>query len=117
MTPDQAKQRNAHLIQTIEDAEHTALKAVRKFVGAIDEAFPYLSEDKPRRKAIDSTFDMVEQLVKNATGLAKHLVIITETESGESGRKSAAPRKKTTAPAKATKAAKKTPKKTTNRST
>jgi len=118
MTPDRArKRRNPRLIETIEDAEQTALQAVRKFVSAIDDAFPHLSEDKPRRKAIDSTFDMIEQLVKNATGLAKHLVIVTGAEEGESGRTSAAPRKKATASAKATKAAKKTAKKTTNRST
>ena len=118
MTPDQARQqRNPRLIEAIEDAEQTALEAVRKFVSTIDDAFPHLSEDKPRRKAIDSTFDMIEQLVSNATGLAKNLVIITETESGGSGRRSAAPSKKATAPAKATKASKTPAKRTTKRST
>jgi len=114
MTPEQARQRgNARLIETIEDAEKTALAAVRNFVSAIDDAFPHLREDKPRRKAIDSTFDLIEQLVSNATGLAKHLVVITESESSESGPRSAAPRKKAAAPAKV---AKKTAKKTAKRS-
>ena len=112
MTPDRARQeRNPRLIEAIEDAEQTALQAVRKFVNAIDDAFPHLSEDKPRRKAIDSTFDMIERLVSDATGLAKNLVAFTETESGESGPRAAAPRKKAKAPAKANNATKKSTKK------
>jgi hypothetical protein len=107
MTADQARQqRNPRLIETIEDAEQTALEAVRKFVNSIDDTFPYLSEDKPRRKAMDSTFDMIERLVNVASGLAKSLVAITETESSEPGRKSAASSKKAVAPAKAARAKK-----------
>jgi hypothetical protein len=116
MTAAQARQqRNVRLISTIEDAERTALDALRKFFVALDDAIPHLSEDKPRRKAIDSTFEMIERLVTVATGLAKNVVVLTQTESGEPGQRST-PRKRTTAPAKAAKATK-SAKKATKRST
>ena len=100
MTAAQAKP-NARLIKSIDQAEQTALDAVRQFLDSVDDAFPHLKADKPRRKALDSTFKMIEQLVTAATGLAKNVVVITQTESE-------ATTKKAVAPARATKATKTT---------
>jgi len=108
MTAAQAEQqRNARLIETIDHAEQATLEAVRKCLDSIDDAFPHLREDKTRRKAIDSTFEMIEQLVITATGLAKNVVVITQTESEPTSKKEVAPAKA----AKATKSAKATTKK------
>ena len=100
-----AQQRNVRLIETIDRAEQSALDALRKFLDTIDDAVPHLSEDKPRRRALDSLFEMIEQLVATATGLAKSLVELTQ-EASEAGRKAAAPRKKAARPAKVAKATK-----------
>jgi hypothetical protein len=42
------------LIDSVEDAEHSALEAARKFLDTVDAVFPQVSEDGPRRKIIDS---------------------------------------------------------------
>jgi len=78
------------LVDTVEDAEHTSLEAVRKFVDTVDSVFPHLGgDDGPRRKIIDTAFKMTEQLVQN-------FLDVTRTALTESGRKSAskAPAKK-----------------------
>lgn len=70
---------DAHrLIDAIEDAEHTSLKAVRKFVDAVDAAFPDIGEDGPRRKIIDSAFEMTDQLVRASNRLAQGILETTE---------------------------------------
>lgn len=66
------------LIDTIEDAEHTSLKAVRHFVDAVDAAFPDIGEDGPRRKIIDSAFEMTDQLVRASNRLAQSILETTE---------------------------------------
>ena len=111
MTAAPSKQQgNVRLIETIDHAEQAALEAVRKFLDTVDDAFPHLGEDKPRRTAIDSTFKMIEQLVTAATGLAKNVVVITQTEPEATTKEAVAPAK----PVKATKSAK-SAKKTTTR--
>jgi len=101
----QSKRRNTRLIQSIDHAEQTALEAVRKFLDTVDDAFPHLSDEKPRRRIVDSAFEMTERLVAASTGLAKNVVELTQ-EASEAGRKAAAPRKKAARPAKAAKATK-----------
>ena len=106
MAPAQARRpRNARIIETIQEAEKTSLEAVRRFLDTVDEAFPHLSDDKPRRKIIDSAFEMTEHLVGTATSFAQNIVEVTQSAVAESERKPAASTKK--APAKATKPAKK----------
>jgi hypothetical protein len=115
MTAAQAKQQpNARLFETIDHAEQIALEAVRKFFDTLDDAFPHLSEDKPRRQIIDSAFEMTEHLVAGATRFAKEIVAITHAESSESApkpgvAKAIAPAKTAKAPAKTAKAAKSAP--------
>jgi len=105
--------RNERLIETIDRAEQSALEALRKFLDTIDDAFPHLREDKPRRKALDSLFKMIEQLVAAATGLAKNIVVVTQTESEPTTKRAIGPAKA----AKATKATKSTKKAATKKAT
>ncbi len=66
------------IIESVEDAEKSALEAVRKFVDAVDGVFPDVSDDGPRRKIIDSAFKMTEQLVGASNQLAQRIVKVTE---------------------------------------
>jgi hypothetical protein len=71
------------LIDSVEDAEHSALEAVRKFLDTVDGVFPQVSEDGRRRKIIDSAFKMTEQLVGASNQLARRVVKVTEDALGE----------------------------------
>jgi hypothetical protein len=72
------------LIDSVEDTEHSALEAVRKFLDTVDGVFPpQVSEDGPRRKIIDSAFKMTEQLVGASNQLARRVVKVTEDALGE----------------------------------
>jgi hypothetical protein len=75
------------IIDSVDDAETSALEAVRKFVDTVDGVFPDVGEDGPRRKIIDSAFRMTEQLVGASNQLAQKLVkaandALSEPESG-----------------------------------
>jgi len=88
MVTTQAKEEGAaRLIDTIEDAEHVSLEAVRRFIDTVDSAFPDLGEDGPRRKIIDSAFKMTEQLVGASNRLAQNILDVTERELSEPDRK------------------------------
>jgi hypothetical protein len=67
MTAAQTKRTGTNrLVDSVEDAEHASLEAVRKFVDTIDSVFPHRGgDDGPRRKIIDSAFKMTEELVQN----------------------------------------------------
>jgi hypothetical protein len=71
------------LIDSVEDTEHSALEAVRKFLDTIDGVFPHVNEDGPRRKIIDSAFKMTEQLVGASNQLARRVVKVTENALAE----------------------------------
>ena len=84
MTAAQTKRTGtARLVDTIEDAEHTSLEAVRTFLDTVDSVIPHRGgDDGPRRKIIDSAFRMTEQLAQN-------FLDVTRKALTESGRKSA----------------------------
>jgi hypothetical protein len=95
MTAAQIKRTGTNrLVDTVEEAEHTSLEAVRKFVDTVDSVFPHLGgDDGPRRKIIDSAFKMTEQLVQI-------FLDVTRKTLTESGRKSASKALAKKAPAK-----------------
>ncbi len=66
------------IIDSVEDAEQSALESVQKFLDTVDGVFPDVSEDGPRRKIIDSAFKMTEQLVGASNQLARRIVRVTE---------------------------------------
>ncbi|HUY86764.1 MAG TPA: hypothetical protein VMU77_06585 [Acidimicrobiales bacterium] len=82
MTATQANQAkdssSSRLIETIENAEHASLEAVRRFVDSVNDAFPDLGEDGPRHKIIDSAFKMAEQMVNASNRLAENILGVTE---------------------------------------
>jgi hypothetical protein len=71
------------LIDSVEDAEQSALEAVRKFLDTVDGVFPADGENGPRRKIIDSAFKMTEQLVGASNQLARRIVKVSEDAFGE----------------------------------
>jgi hypothetical protein len=68
---------NNRVIESLRDAEESALEAVRKFVDTVNGVFPDVSEEGPRRKIIDSAFKMTEQLVGASNDLAQRIVKTT----------------------------------------
>ena len=89
MTPTKVEpDGTTRLIETVERAENVSLEAVRKFLDTVNGAFPH-GEDGPRRRIIDSAFEMTEKLVNNWTGVAKNILAETEKELKEPGRKNA----------------------------
>ena len=71
------------IIDSVQDAEQSALEAVRKFLDEVNGVFPDLSEDGPRRKIIDSAFNMTQQLVGASNQLAQRIVKVTEKALGD----------------------------------
>lgn len=69
---------STRIIDSVQDAEQSALEVVEKFVDVVDGAFPDVSDDGPRRKIIDSAFRMVEQLVGTSNELAQRMATTTE---------------------------------------
>jgi hypothetical protein len=54
------------VLKSVESGQRTAIDAVRKFVGAVDESMPAHGDDHPsRRKTIvDAALEMADKLVK-----------------------------------------------------
>ena len=71
------------IIDSLQDAEQSALEAVRKFVDAVNGAFPDVVEAAPRRKILDAAFKMTEQLVGTSNQLAHRIVTVTENAMDE----------------------------------
>ena len=77
---DETAQRTHKLIESVRDAEDSALEAVRKFLDTVNGVFPDANaEDGPRRKIIDSAFKMTEQLVGASTQLAEKVVKVASS--------------------------------------
>ena len=86
MTPTKQDTRDDganRIIESLQDAEHSALEAVRKFVDAVDGAFPDVGEGGTRRKILDAAFKMTEQLVGATNQLAQRIVTVTENALDE----------------------------------
>jgi hypothetical protein len=67
----------SRMIDSVRDAEESALEAVRKFVDTVNGIFPDRGEDGPRRQIIDSAFKMTQQLVGASADLAQKVVKTT----------------------------------------
>ena len=66
------------IIDSVQEAENSALEAVRKFLDTVDGVFPDVNVEGPRRKIIDAAFKMTEQLVGASNELARRVVTLTE---------------------------------------
>ena len=84
------------LIESLADAEKSALEAVRKFLDTVDDAFPHLGEGGgQRQKIIDSAFNMTEELVGTSNQLAQRLVKVGGATAKRAPARKAAARKTT----------------------
>jgi hypothetical protein len=88
MTPTKTEQDTRdngaiRIIESVEDAEQSAIEAVRKFIDSVNGVFRDVSEDGPRRKIIDAAFKMTEQLVGASNQLARRIVNVTENALGD----------------------------------
>ncbi len=68
-TPDltqRAASLSDEVLKSVESGQRTAIEAVRKFVGAVDESLPGHSDDHPSRRntIVDAALDMADKLVK-----------------------------------------------------
>ena len=77
------------ILDSVRDAEDSVLEAARRFVDTVNDIFPDVGDDAPRRKIIDSAFRMTEQLVGTSNEFARKLVkatsdatVKTEHETG-----------------------------------
>jgi hypothetical protein len=70
-------ERASEIIESTREAEESALEAVRKFVDTVNDAFPDVGEDGPRRKIIDSAFKMTEQVVGSWNQVAEKILQAT----------------------------------------
>ncbi len=54
------------VLKSVESGQRTAIDAVRKFVGAVDESLPGHDDDHPSRRntIVDAALDMADKLVK-----------------------------------------------------
>lgn len=64
-------------IEKLQGTEKAALGAVKRFVDTVNDAFPDISEDGPRRQIIEAAFGMTEKIVEASNKLAVSLVDLT----------------------------------------
>jgi hypothetical protein len=86
MTPTKLETRDDganRIIESLQDAEQSALESVRRFVDTVDGAFPDLREGGTRKKVLDAAFKMTEQLVTASNRLAQRIVTVTENALDE----------------------------------
>jgi len=82
------------VIESVQDADQSALEAVRKFLDTVDAVFPDVTRDGgPRRKIIDSAFKMTEELLGTSNKLAQKIVKVTEDALGEFEKNAEVPKK------------------------
>lgn len=67
------------LIEGLEENEKSALEAVKRFVDTVNDTFPDIGEDGPRRQIIDAAFKMTEQVVEASNRLAINVLDVTES--------------------------------------
>jgi hypothetical protein len=65
-------------IENLRENEMSAMEAVRRFVDTVNDSFPDVGEDGPRRRIIDAAFKMAEQIVGAGNQLAINLVELSE---------------------------------------
>lgn len=67
------------LIEGLQENEQNALDAVKRFVDTVNDAFPDINEDGPRKKIIEAAFQMTGQVVEASNRLAINVLDVTES--------------------------------------
>jgi hypothetical protein len=79
---------SAEVLKSVESGQRTAIDAVRKFVGAVDESMPAHGDDHPSRRKtiIDAALEMADKLVKTEYEFIRSVVgSVSETLSSKPG--------------------------------
>ena len=79
---------SAEVLKSVESGQRTAIDAVRKFVGAVDESMPAHDHDHPSRRKtiIDAALEMADKLVKTEYEFIRSVVgSVSETLSSKPG--------------------------------
>jgi hypothetical protein len=70
------------VLKSVESGQRTAIDAVRKFVGTVEETMPGHGDDHPSRRntIVDAALDMADQLVKTQYEFIRNIVTsVSET--------------------------------------
>ncbi|MGZ4692854.1 MAG: hypothetical protein ACXWCM_03185 [Acidimicrobiales bacterium] len=91
MTQTEQDTSATRIIESMQQAEHSAFEAMRKFVDTVDSVFPDLSDtdEGPRRQIIDSAFKMVENLVGTSNKLAENVLQVSARAMEETSSRAA----------------------------
>ena len=71
------------IVDSIESMERSSLEAMRRMVDTVDDALPVLRDSAPRRKVIDSAFQVAEQVVDASNQFTRSIFKMTEDELGD----------------------------------
>ncbi|MBK6855056.1 MAG: hypothetical protein IPG97_00415 [Microthrixaceae bacterium] len=66
------------LIEGLQANESSAIDAIKRFVDTVNDSFPDIGDDGPRRQVIDAAFKMTHQVVDASNRLAINLIDVTE---------------------------------------
>ncbi len=64
------------VLKSVESGQRSAIDAVRKFVGAVEESLPGHGDDRPSRREtiVDAALDMADKLVKTQYDFIRSVV-------------------------------------------
>jgi hypothetical protein len=74
-----ATQTQGPIGESVQAVVEPALEAVHRFVDAVNDAFPDIRDDGPRRKIIDAAFKMVDDLVGASFRFADQIVQVGQS--------------------------------------
>lgn len=66
------------VIEGLQENEQSALDAVQRFIETVNDAFPDIGEDGPRKQIIDAAFKMTVQIVEASNRMAINVLDVTE---------------------------------------
>lgn len=66
------------VIEGLQENEQSALDAVQRFIETVNDAFPDIGEDGPRKQIIDAAFKMTGQIVEASNRMAINVLDVTE---------------------------------------
>ncbi|MGB8502980.1 hypothetical protein [Mycobacterium sp.] len=62
------------VLESVGARQQSAIEAVRKFVGTVDEAMPNLVDPELRKKILDAALDLAEQLATSTNEFLRSIV-------------------------------------------
>lgn len=69
-----------HIMDSVERIERSSLDAIRRMVDSVDGAIPVMLESAPRRKIIDSTFEVVAKVMDASTDFTRSILNVSDED-------------------------------------